>query len=379
MKNNQKLFTVIISALTISGCAGIQRNFSNLIFPPFPSSDQRSNESVKIKINYFNEGFLDKANSLCQSSVTTPSVTEGLGAAPVAAMAAEFAVKQVVNFLEEEAKRYTAAYSKVSVGEHFWECDPGKLDDTEGHKADIFVNLKSFTVTRFVNKNVASELTFKVVPSKSKDALLIFPIKVKVNQSKAKVALFDITRPFGFDILAPWTIFNTIKNNEHDNLWGLLPIRSAKVDLKIDISIKGAWLESEGKWHSQDLVAQSILLPSQNITGNTEQVVPQTNSNYDKCENSKDFLEAKKSCGELFNDDLTFQPPVPRSSMPSFTVKGGTITKDSQAGLGFGTFALGVLVTEYDSFGERVTQLKDGVKSNEKSITESLTSVLNGI
>jgi hypothetical protein len=370
---------LILIILLTTGCAGIQRNFSNLLFPPFPSSDQRKNESVKLKINYFKNDFDKNSFSLCQGELLKDFPDGGAG--PVAALAAEFAVKQMISFLDEEAKRYTATYSKASVGDRFWDC---QVDTSkENSQPNIFVNVKSFTVTRLVNDYVASELVFKVLPSKSKDALLIFPIKAKVNQSKAKVALFDITRPFGFDVLAPWTIFSTIKNNEYKDAWGLLPVRDPKIDLKVDISINSAWLEKEGKWQNQSLTTQSILLPSQNITGNSEKYVnadsiKEVNADdIEMCEESKDFEQAQKYCGSLFNE-TTFQPPVPRSTIPLFQVKDGKIMR-IQDGLGFGTFSIGVLVTEYDSFGEKVTQIKDTAKSNEKSITESLTGILNGI
>lgn len=53
-------------------------------------------------------------------------------------------------------------------------------------------------------------------------------------------------------------------------------------------------------------------------------------------------------------------PVVPRSN--------------TKAGIGYGNYIISILVTENDSFGERVTQIADTVKNNEGAITKGLLS-----
>lgn len=301
-----------LSLLTLSGCTGISRNVSNLLFPPYPSSDQRQGERTTLILTP-NE--TDK-NKACP--IPPASSKESLAA--LAGPAIDFAIKEVEKFLRDEAKRYTASYSASAIGDCFY----------NGNQ----INLKTINFERTTKRGKAMSLELAVSGTQDQTAFQINPSSVILSDAKAKVAAIDITRPFGFDILAPWTIFQITSARD------LLPLRAAQVDMNVNMLLHGVWVDDKGIGHSELIASRSI--PISNVPIGDPSLI----FNTEKLED----LNLKK---ELF-------PVVPRSN--------------TKAGLGYGNYIVSILVTETDSFGERVTQIADTVKNNEGTISKGISS-----
>lgn len=317
-----KLFRSIgflILSICITGCAGISRNVSNLLFPPVPSSDQRKGEDVKLVLkNQFGEE--DGAINNCQKEEGEAEPYFAF-AAPAASVLADIAYKQVQKMLEEEAKRYTATYSAATFGDKFYY---NICKENVPVESKIFLDTITLTRTIANYDSPAMKLVMQIHPLADGTAFRIQPVSLVLNKSKAKVAAFDFTRPLGFDLLAPWTILQI--NSFSD----LSPIRDAKIDMTIDITIHAVWSDKEGIGQSKDVATKQIKLRNVEI-GKT-----------------KTFNEGDS---ELF-------PAIPRSVK---YMKEKPELKD----LGYGNFVVSILVTEHDSYGERVTELKQKLESNQ--------------
>lgn len=193
------------------------------------------------------------------------------------------------------------------------------------------MDLKKITLTRSVNSvDEAMQLSFDVGNTIDGSAFQVKPHSITINQSKAKITAFDITRPFGFDILAPWTIF---KVNSLDELSLLRP---NKVDVTAEVSITGVWLDENGTGHSK-LIATRKFKFSNVVLGKERKL----------------YEEAVSP--QLF-------PAIPRSMV------------NGKSGLG--NFIVSVTVTEYDDYAERVMELEQGVEKNREGLIERITDAL---
>jgi hypothetical protein len=315
MKNNNKNFVLIfiLINMSLSGCSGISRNVSNLLFPPYPSSDQRIGEDTTLELTPITPK--DKA---CPQK-KNPS-EEALAA--LAGPAIDFAIKEVEKFLQDEAKRYTASYSASAIDDCFYN--------------GIEVNLEKITLKRNTKRGQAMVLELGIAATRDQTAFQINPLSVTLTNAKAKVAAIDITRPFGFDILAPWTILQIAGPRD------LFPLRPAQVDMSVNVLLHGIWVDEKGIGHSELVASRNISIPNVPIGS------PSIIFNNEELKN----LNLKK---ELF-------PVIPRSN--------------TKSGAGYGNYIVSVLVTENDSFGERVTQFADTVKNNESTITKGISKLL---
>ncbi|MDR4517663.1 MAG: hypothetical protein MRK00_09815 [Nitrosomonas sp.] len=354
----RRLFLLMFLAVFLSGCSSISRNLSNLIFPPYPNSDQRKGEAVSLSFQYHtdvnNNEDRDNIRSGWQGCIDNNAnqphsfvIGGALGAA-----ALTFAIQQAQQFLKDEAKRYSASYSAIGIGDHFYtgrgstvhEPNPNDSTNTiEVFKPDlkkscekiVATDLKSMTLKRTVsgedNKgNKASipamELTFDIDSSLDGTAFQIKPGKITVYKSKAKIAAIDFSRPLGFDLLAPWTIFNLNSPAE------LSLLRPQKVDVTVQISIMAVWVDNKEVGHSELIASREFKVS--NLTLGTEKQIPQTDK-------------------QLF-------PAIPRSFFD----------KDKY---GLGNFVVSVNVTEYDNFAERVQELDKGLEKNKDGIIKRFT------
>ena len=433
IKSNTYLMLILLQTL-LSGCTGIHRNVSSLLFPPYPNSDQREGEDTRLSLIEKPDDNLKP----CQQSTNNSGIQSEM--APLIAPAVEFAVKEVEKFLEDEAKRYTASYTASAIGDHFYRitCSSNENSTAElkplptgirsagkdrassktprelqlqQSKSATRRNQQGFTgsedeqiqtntpatgsaialstlslqrKTQRYNANTAAmELDFVIKPTADQTAFQINPSRIALRQSKAKVAAIDITRPFGFDILAPWTIFQTFASS--GGLSGFLPLRPAKVDMKAEITIHGVWLDKDQKSHADLIGSRTIVIPRVEIGEcrifkDPADLSKQTaNSQQDKglsqeakyfCQQegkNKEGISIINETGYLADWKTELLPAVPKS----WILDNGGTAKPT----GRGNYIVSVLVTEVDSFGERVTAIGNTVKSNESTITKALTGL----
>ncbi|MCI5134899.1 MAG: hypothetical protein D3920_07440 [Candidatus Electrothrix sp. AW2] len=334
MKKLSVLLLLCLS-LFLTGCSSLNRNVSNLVFPPYSNSDQRKGERVHLAFDYKEEVSREDIERTCKASGDDgqPIVEESLVGAMsgvTATSALEFVTDQVQQFLKKEAELYTGSYSAVAAGDHFY---------TSCNAANNDIHLKGVTLTRSIknagkgsikNDGKVMELSFDIEQTVDGTAFQIKPREITIAQSKAKVTAFDITRPFGFDLLAPWTIF---KINSVDEL---SPARPNEVDVTAEISVTAVWVAGT-KGHSELLASRKFNFGSIPLDGEPHS------------------LAALGVSPQLF-------PIIPRSN----TLGDGK--------LGAGNFIISVLVTEYDDYAERIMELEQGVEKNKAGLIERLTN-----
>ncbi len=311
----KKIIILLLLSLYLTGCSSINRNVSNLLFPPYPNSDQRLGESSILELFYDPSVTREKVKEdwlACTSG--SNRILPGLAAGA----ALQFAIEQVQQFLKEEAKRYTASYSAIGIGDHFYKsCIPASE-----------IHLKNLKLKRSISNESkpVMELSLDIEDTIDGTAFQIIPKTITIKQSKAKIAAIDISKPFGFDILAPWTVFKL------NSLTELSPLRPNKVDVTVEISITAVWVDKAQKGHSELIASRNLKFS--NIALGSEVVLPDT---------------AK----QLF-------PAIPRSVVGSK--------------LGLGNFIVSIIVTEYDDFAERILELEKGIEKNKDGIIKQFTS-----
>ncbi|MCI5117569.1 MAG: hypothetical protein D3913_06340 [Candidatus Electrothrix sp. LOE1_4_5] len=341
MKKLSVLLLLCLS-LFLTGCSSLNRNVSNLVFPPYSNSDQREGERVHLTFDYKEEVSREEIELTCKPEPSVrndelPMRSFGPLSGVTATSALEFVTDQVQQFLKKEAELYTGSYSAVAAGDHFY---------TSCNAANNDIHLKGVTLTRSIknagkgaikNDGKVMELSFDIEQTVDGTAFQIKPREITIAQSKAKITAFDITRPFGFDLLAPWTIF---KINSVDEL---SPARPNEVDVTAEISVTAVWVDKSNKGHSELLASRKFNFGSIPLDGEPHSL-------------ALDGDELKVS-PQLF-------PIIPRSN----TLGDGK--------LGAGNFIISVLVTEYDDYAERIMELEQGVEKNKAGLIERLTDAL---
>lgn len=326
----KKLSVLLCLSLFLTGCSSLNRNVSNLVFPPYSNSDQREGERVHLTFDYKEGLSKEDIRRTCNPDSGDdgqPIVAESLVGAMsgvTATSALEFVTDQVQQFLKKEAELYTGSYSAVAAGDHFY---------TSCNASNNNIHLEGVTLTRSIrNAGKVMELSFDIEQTVDGTAFQIKPRNITLTQSKAKITAFDITRPFGFDLLAPWTIF---KINSLDEL---SPARPNEVDVTAEISVTAVWV-AETKGHSELLASRKFNFGSIPLDGEPQSLA----------------LDGLDVSPQLF-------PIIPRSN----TLGAGK--------LGAGNFIISVLVTEYDDYAERIMELEQGVGKNKGSLIEQLTN-----
>lgn len=320
----KKLSVLLCLSLFLTGCSSLNRSASNLIFPPHPNTDQRTGESVELDLSYQETPIKEQIAITCkpQSEDTLlpqPEMFMAGGSALTAASALQFATEQVQQFLQKEAERYTGSYSAIAAGDHFY---------TSCNRSVTEIHLEGLTLTRSIrNAGEVMKLEFDIEQTIDGTAFQIKPRDISIKQSKAKVTAFDITRPFGFDLLAPWTAFQVNSLDE------LSPLRPNEVDVTAEVSIIGVWVDEKQTGHSELIASRKFNFGKVALDGNVYPL---------------------RAAPQLF-------PAVPRSYLG-----GGK--------LGAGNFIVSVLVTEYDDYAERVMELEQGVEKNKDGLIEQLTN-----
>ena len=269
-----RIILLTACTLTMTGCSNIQRGFSNFFFPPNAYSDRRDGESVKIQLHNDKsrkelETDLSERKKACTVALQQDSIflsehkseidksskedvakfeCESKFVAippPLVAAAATAALGEVQKFLKAEAERYSASYSAAVANDTFYDSwAPGAK-----------INLKGLTVQRKVGtkaqKDMGMELCMAVEPTLDGSAFRLYPIYAQVHRAKAKLIAFDWLAPLGFDLLAPWTVFSS-DTRGYDN----------DVDLKVEISLHGIWVDGKPEMHNQLLAKEEIKLGS---------------------------------------------------------------------------------------------------------------------
>lgn len=320
--------------LTLAGCSNLQRNLSNLIFPPNVFSDRRQGEQVQVKLSY-NKDREEVAGASRFIEPTSIAFVAGL------------AISQAQQFLKTESEKYSATYTGIAVGDTFY----------ESNAPAAAINLKAISVRREVDNDKAMEFCALVVPTLDKTAFRIFPAYLQVHRAKAKLIGFDWLAPFGFDLLAPWTIFqNKLRLTDND------------VDVTIDLDIHGVWVDKEQKAHNESLAKQQLkftgVVLNQNDGGGTLLLKTKKGAPKLTCDNISDYMVSDVILTDTESNAVLYQA-VPRSQYPG----GSTL-------VGTGNFILKVLVTEYDDYGNRIKDLGNKLEDNKDSITKALTGFL---
>lgn len=322
---------LVLFVLMTTGCTGISNQVSDILFIPNSSSDKRSNERTDLKLHF----------AECKPDINSRAL---VAAAPIATAVAE-AVGKV---LAEESKRYQASYSANTTQEGFY-CEDGKTDVGEE------MALAGISFTRYVDKSEpAMRFCAAVIPAANPSFFQIVPLKYELRKSKAKVIAFDLTSPFGIDVLNPWEV---ITDTVTGDLTGIPADNN--VDLSLSLTLKSLFV-SKGQLKE---VSHSHSWKKTNFKiGNSD-------------DNSILSESVVEDCSEMDSRPIE---EIQKFTIQSLGLNKGVLlpkviaTKDDPLGV----FNLKVAVEEFDAYGERIKELNSQFEKNKETLTKTLTDKL---
>lgn len=218
-----------------------------------------------------------------------------MGAAPLGAAAAIFAVNAIIDFgvkqIEKEKSRYEAQYAVREGFDRFWLYARTSESTPKWFRIQ---NYAGFEVVRSTSSNpTACKMVFAIVPSHDGLFFMIQPIYLKIDSAKTKVLSFQLKDFY----TALWT-------------WALRT--GSSVDLTFKVSVEAIWQDAVGNARTQEVASDVLGV------------------------RSYDLNESRVYSGEFRKDRKGWFGTIPVS-----------VDKDGAA-IGSGTFWVGVTVTERD-------------------------------
>lgn len=350
--------SVFLICLVLSGCSSVNRNLSNILFPPNPHSDRRVGENVELMLKPKKlRGEVIKAFKQCKDEGRPVTAELALPAIAAPALIGA-ALTEISKFLEAEAARYSASYSAIAISDIFYDtCLPDEAS----------INLDTVTLKRSVKGDPdgkpAMEFQMKAEPTVDSTAFALIPTKLVVRKAKAKLIAVDWLAPLNFDLFAPWTILKSDNWLDTENKWFGY---DNDVDLKIEVSLYAIWVEAgdERKIHNELVAKQEFNYLNVELG---DKGIPD--------------LGAARGNDDPFTKSPQLLPAIPRSFLYKYNKKvedsNGNPRFVEKEAWGGGNYIMTILVTEHDNFSERVKELGNKIKENKEGLVDKITKGLD--
>lgn len=257
-------------AAALSACSSVGGQLADVVFVPNGRSAKVDAERVEVNLAFSPVSTnLVKVVEDKKNELTFEFLSGGLSGALASAV-----VDEVSETLAAEAERYQATYSAEAGGEHFFIAPyVAKIDRSA--KADGLprtnVRFAGFKLTRTAEargdkKKAAMTACFIALPGSTDAFFHLIPVSYELNYSKAKLIAFDLTSPFGVDILNPWEIVT-------DPLFGdgyELPPTDRDLDLRISVTLDNLSYDKDGKLAATSRAAEPIDLKGVQVSPPTD-------------------------------------------------------------------------------------------------------------
>jgi len=333
----KRIILTSIVATLLSGCASIGEQVSDIVFIPHHKSSFVKNEENSLTLIY---GSKNKTEPIAQNNPQVKAALAGsLTVGTIASALIGVGLDQVEKSLEAESKRYIASYSSgdSAIIENF--------DTSE---------LKGFIFTRMIKKEKAMKFCgrFQVIDPISK-IFIVKPYAIDLYKTKAKIVAFDLTSPFGIDLLNPWEVVTDWFGDSPPRI-----INDNKIDLNIGISFTNFTIDKK------DGSAKIVNLGSQTFPFNNLKAGAPNDMN-------SESNIVKNSCEDFDPYSRIDVRDSDAADMQAIMISPKTVSNQSKHTI----FGVTMKITEVDEFSKRVKELDSTFKSQRPGIQNQLNNL----
>lgn len=377
--------TLLSLSLLIPGCSSLGGQLADVFFVPNARSAKVSDETVKLEIAYseFQRPMTEIKVGEGDGEKFTPSFVAG-ALAPVLAGAI---VDQIGKSLATEAERYQATFSADAGGDQFYvkPFDTVEAAPSAANRAtDIrFAGFKLLRTAKNHDANVPAMTACVIaLPGSVDNFFYIIPVSYELNYAKAKVVAFDLTSPFGVDILNPWEIVtDPLFNGGYE-----LPPGDDDIDIKMSVSLENMFFDKVGKLNVTNTAAEAFDLKAAKMRSGSQyfaayqsfldKLGPDRSQPYElSCDADASALQIAELRDRIFalRIDSAERILLTAAGRAFPSPKRAVATGDSNA-----NFLVRVVVEETDEYGARIKELTTAFEKEKPTVQKGLTDFLNG-
>jgi hypothetical protein len=367
----------------LTGCASLGNQLSDAIFIPTPGSDKREGERVTLELAYStraptDENRVRKPDTVDERYESLKSFGLSLGPAAIA----DTVVATISQTLLEESKRYEATYSSEAVSDQFYHAAKPLVDHSKAREKETPTDIRfaGFKMTREVAVSGETKAAITIcgvaLPGQEDAFFFLVPVSYSMNYTKAKLVGFDLTSPFGVDLLNPWEIVTDPLSGQGFNFGP----KDNDVDLNLAITF-------EYLHFTDDSLATTKVGPY-TVTSRSVSLNPQKRAGY--FDGYSAFLKSQDNAFQLpCNEQTTIEDiavlrdriqdlkfdDAPRMQLAARAKLFPSPKRAFDDGKrGNGNFTMKVQATEFDSYGNRVKEVSDAFESKKESTQQKLTN-----
>ena len=372
-----KNIVTLLSIGMLSGCSSLGNQVTDIVFIPNPNSDFRNAEKVHLEL-----GFSDKAEfNEVQIDADGDANRFGISAASIA----EQAISSISSALTEEAKRYEATYSARSVTDQFY------YTKTAGQTAKFLKNPTSIKLAAFKLQRTVSQgdqhaisVCGIVLPGQDSKFFFMVPVSYNLEKTKAKLVGFDLTSPFGVDLLNPWELLTNPLSGKPLSLGP----KDDDLDLTLSVSFDYLSYTDEGlatktiepkslKYNAislrpQDGIFESFARFAQPNLIDTRPLFCSS----EHAETTDNMVALRDYILENFEPDSTaYMQLVAQSAL--FPSPPRAFLNELDISSGNANVTMKLQVTEFDNFGKRVQEVSGAFDEEKEDLQSQLTNFLS--
>lgn len=370
-----KRIALAAAALTAGGCSSLGGQLTDVVFVPYANSAKTSDETLALDLVFDDEP-------------TRTHESLGLPAAGAAAVAGAV-ISQIDATLKAEAERYQASYAAESSSDQFYYVAVKGKPFAGGATRVKFAGarlIRTIPGKKGGAPELAMSACFVALPTSTDAFFHLVPVSYSLRRSKAKIVAFDLTSPFGVDILNPWEILtDPIMNGGYD-----LPPTDNTLDVSISARLANPHYDKEGKLGlGVSKTEEPFTLKAARVGDNSAGLF----AGFKTLQSKKPELASlDATCGA--GEATTGQIRKLRAALMglklddidriAFASSGRIFPSPKRAiatedgAVGNGVFTLKIAVDEVDDYGARIKEVHGAFSKEKDGLQEQLTDFLDG-
>ncbi|MGV6801414.1 MAG: hypothetical protein ACWA5L_05775 [bacterium] len=378
------------ASLLAIACSSVGDQLSDVVFMPNANSQRTTEDMVELRLAFSTKVPPEPVREESDTYIDTESYIAGLpatAAGPAGGLAAA-AISQIGLALARESEKYTASYSAEAANDGFYHEDqPSGMTEMNaaGVKEYSDIRFAGFKFIRQIPSPTGQEsyeamaVCTMALPGRTDNIFYLIPISYQMTYSKAKLIGFDLTSPFGVDLLNPWEIITDPISGQGFNL----PPSDNTVDMTMAVSFEYLSFGYDG--------VQSITAGPDTFDVKGAKVTGKPVTGYFPA--YKNFIREMGSAYELPCDAGTDETDIaalrdkimtlPMTNINRMRLSSGAklypvAPRAMGNGHGNGNFMIKVEMTEFDDYGDRIQEVSGAFDRSAPSLQEQLTDFFDG-
>ncbi len=380
----RKSLLFLTVGVSLAGCSSLGGQLADVVFIPNAHSAKVVDESVVLEIAY-------SEIKRPTTEIAEPKKEKDLGEfsllGPLAPVLAGAVVDQIGKSLATEAERYQATFSADAGGDQFYAA-PFPTAEAAPTRPDRATDVRfaGFKITRSARNDGANvdamSLCMIALPGSVDNFFYLIPVSYTLNYAKAKVVAFDLTSPFGVDILNPWEIVtDPLFNGGY-----VLPPGDDDIDMKVSVSLENMFFDAAGKLNVTNTSAEAFDIKGARMgEGSRYFAAYQAFLGRLGSPRSKEFelnCGADTAAADIASlRDRIFSLRIDSAERISLTAAGRAFPSPKRAvaaDKSNANFLLRVVVEETDEYGARIKELAAAFEKEKPTVQKGLTDFLDG-